>query len=345
MRVVERNEGVRTRYILTILIMAGLAAGLWWWTVGRGIAVSTVAPMRGTAVEIVYATGAVQPVRWAKVTSLIRQRIVEICDCEGEPVKRGDVLARLDDKEIRAQLHELRAREEFAKAELARTTELIARGATTTQAHEKALAEMRQVQGLLTVLRERVDQYTIISPIDGVVLRKDGRIGEIVEAGTILFRVGEPKPLEVEAEVNEEDIPRVQVGQLVLFRTDAFPGRRIEGKVREITPLGDPVAKTYRIRIDLPADTPLLIGMSVEANVVTREKENALLVPADAVQGSHVFVADGNVARRREVKVGIRGTRMIEILDGLTEQDRVISPAGDAIADGRHIRVTGKAPS
>lgn len=328
---------MRARHILTALIVLAIVAGTWWW-LKRGPEVSAIAPTRGTAAEIVYATGAVQPVRWAKVTSLIRQRIIEICDCEGHQVKRGDVLARLDDKEIRAQLHELRAREDFAKAEVARTTELIARGATTTQAHERALAELRQVQGLLTVLQERVGQYTIISPIDGIVLRKDGRVGEIVEAGTILFRVGEPKPLEVEAEVNEEDIPRVAVGQLVLFRTDAFPDRRIVGKVREITPMGDPVAKTYRIRIDLPDDTPLRIGMSVEANVITREKENALLIPADALQGSHVFVVDGHVARRREVKVGIRGTRAVEILDGLTEKDRVISPVTAEVTDGGRVR-------
>ena len=108
-----------------------------------------------------------------------------------------------------------------------------------------------------------------------------------------------PKPLQVVAEVNEEDIPRVAVGQTVLLRTDAFAGRRLEGKVHEITPMGDAVAKTYRIRIALPDDTPLHVGMSVEANVVTREKAGALLVPADAVQGQHVFVVDGNRVRRR----------------------------------------------
>lgn len=333
---------MRARHIAIVAVLLVLAAAAWWWMYGRGPVVSAVMPTRGTAVEIVYATGAVQPVRWAKVTSLIRQRLIDICDCEGEPVKRGDVLARLDDKEIRAQLHELRAREDFAKAEVVRTTELIARGATTAQAHERASAELRQVQGLLTVLLERVGQYTIISPIDGIVLRKDGRVGEIVEAGTVLFRVGEPKPLEVEAEVNEEDIPRVRIGQLVLFRTDAFPDRRIEGKMREITPMGDPVSKTYRIRVDLPADTPLRIGMSVEANIVTREKENALLIPADAVQGAHVFVVNGHVARRREVSIGIRGTRAVEIVDGLTEQDRVISPVSSAIADGRRVRLAEK---
>jgi RND family efflux transporter MFP subunit len=332
------NIDKRVVAIAALLLCAG---GLWWW-LGRGSQVSVVSPTRGPAVEIVYATGAVEPVRWSKVTSLVRQRIVEICDCEGQPVKRGDKLARLDDKEIRAQLHELRAREDFAKREVERTTELIGRGVTTTQAHERALTELRQVQGLLSVLAERVDQYIVTSPMDGIVLRQDGEVGEIAEAGSVLFRVGVPKPLQVEAEVNEEDIPRVQVGQIALFRTDAFPDRRIEGKVRELTPMGDPVTKTYRIRIDLPDDTPLRIGMSVESNIVTREKPDALLVPADALQGSNVFVLDGSVARRRMVKTGIRGTRAVEILDGLTAQDKVISPVPAGLAGGTRVHAVEK---
>ena len=96
---------------------ASPAAGL-WWRYGRGAEVAAVAAQRGTAVEIVYATGAVEPVRWAKVTSLIRDRIVDICHCEGETVAKGDVLARLDDREVQAQLQELRAREEFLQARI-----------------------------------------------------------------------------------------------------------------------------------------------------------------------------------------------------------------------------------
>ena len=120
----------------------------------------------------------------------------------------------------------------------------------------------------------------------------DGEVGEIAEAGQILFRIGVLKPLQVVAEVNEEDIPRVAVGQTVLLRTDAFLGQRLEGTVREVTPIGDPVAKTYRIKVALPDDSPLKPGMSLEANIITREKPGALLVPADAVQGSVVFVVD-----------------------------------------------------
>jgi RND family efflux transporter MFP subunit len=185
---------------------------------------------------------------------------------------------------------------------------------------------------------EKLEKYTIVAPMDGMVLRRDGEIGEIAEPGQILFRVGVPKPLQVVAEVNEEDIPRVVVGQAVLLRTDAFAGRRLDGKVSEITPMGDAVARTYRIRVALPDDTPVHVGMSVEANIVTREKADALLIPADAVLGSQVIVVASDRARRRQVEIGIRGTRSVEILSGLGEGERIASPAPVGLADGARVR-------
>jgi RND family efflux transporter MFP subunit len=319
-----------------LVLAAALVATLAWWRLGRPIEITTVAPVRGTAVEIVYATGAVEPVRWAKVASLIRDRIVDLCDCEGKTVAKGHVLAHLDDREPKAQLQELKAREEFAKREMERVTELLGRGVATTQAFEKLSADLRQIQALISVQLEKIDAYTIASPMDGVVLRRDGQI---------LFRIGVPKPLHVVAEVNEEDIPRVAIGQAVLLRTDAFAGRRLDGKVYEITPLGDAVARTYRIRIALPEDTPLHVGMSVEANIVTREKANALLIPADALVGSQVLVVAGGRAHRREVGIGIRGTRTIEVLSGLEEDERIASPAPATLADGSRVRARDSNPS
>jgi RND family efflux transporter MFP subunit len=296
-------------------------------------------PERGTAVEIVYATGAVEPIRWAKVASVIRGRIVELCDCEGEVVRKGDVLARLDDRQMQAQLQELRAREEFAKRELARVSELMGRGSATIQAHERVSTEMRQIQALISLQTEKINDYVITSPMDGVVLRRDGEVGEIAEVGQILFRIGVPKSLQVVAEVNEEDIARVAVGQAVLLRTDAFPDRRLEARVRQITPMGDANSKTYRVRLALPDDTPLRPGMSVEANIVTRQKPDALLVPAQAVQGSSVFLIEGGRVRSRTVTVGLRGTHQVEVVSGLAETDRIVAFGTTGLRDGKRVRV------
>ena len=329
----------KRRIVLLALLVVAVAGGAIAWRISQWPQVAAVAAARGTAVEIVYATGGVEPVRWARVASVIRDRIVEICDCEGKTVAKGDVLARLDDREVQAQMKELRARENFLKNEMNRVSELITRGAATTQAYERASMDLQQVQGLISVQTEKINDYTIVSPIDGIVLRRDGEIGEIAEAGQILFRVGVPTPLQVVAEVNEEDIPRVTLSQVVLFRTDAFPERRLEGRISEITPMGDVTAKTFRIKAALPDDTPLKPGMSVEANIVTRENENALLVPTDAVHDNAVFIVDGVRARKRAVTIGIRGTRAVEILDGLKDGERVVSPAPADLKDGARLRV------
>ena len=338
-----RRKARPPRRALLLALVTVVAAGVAWWRLGRAPEVAFAAPVRGIAVEIVYGTGAVEPERWAKVASVIRNRIVELCHCEGKAVAKGDVLARLDDREVKAQLEELRAREDFAKREMARVTDLLGRGIASTQAFERISSDLRQIQGLISVQLERLASYTIVAPMDGVVLRRDGEIGEIAETGQVLFRVGVPKPLQVVAEVNEEDIPRVAVGQAVLLRTDAFAGRRLEGKVHEITPMGDALAKTYRIRIALADDTPLIVGMSVEANVVTREKKDALLIPADAVQGQQVLVLNGDRVRLRKVEIGIRGARTVEVLSGLAEGERIASPMPAGLADGSSVRaVEGK---
>lgn len=316
-----------------------LAAVGSWWRFGSGPQIAAVAAVRGTAVEIVYATGGVEPVHWAKVASVIRDRIIEICDCEGRTVAKGDVLVRLDGRDVEAGLKELKAREDFLKREMSRVSELIIRGAATSQAQERAAMDLQTVQGLISVQTEKIADYTIVAPMDGVVLRRDGEVGEIAEAGQILFRIGVPKPLQIVAEVNEEDIPRVALGETALFRTDAFPEQRLEGKVSDITPMGDVAAKTFRVKIALPDDTPLKPGMSVEANIITREKPNALLIPADALQGNTVFVVDGARARKRDVKVGIRGIRMVEILSGLADGERVASPSAADLKDGARVRI------
>lgn len=329
--------------IIALLILVAAAAGAVYWYLGRPIVVTAARVERGSAAEIVYATGAIEPMRWAKVTPLIKGRIVERCRCEGKEVKTGDVLARLDDKEAQATLTELKAREGFSRREVERQSELIARNVTTAQAHERALSELRSIQALITAQTERLQNYKLVAPMDGVVLREDGEVGEIVDSLNVLYRIGLPRPLQVVAEVNEEDIPRVSNGMKVLLRTDAFLNQPLEGTVSEITPAGDPVAKTYRVKVALPDNTPLRIGMSVEANIVTREKADVLLVPSAAVVDGHVFVIEGFRAHRRKVETGVRGTRSTEIVNGVKEGDIVVASVPSGLADGTRVSITAAA--
>ena len=115
-----------------------LAATLFLAACGRGSEVGSAVARVGDAAEVVYATGVVEPVYWAKVTALQRKRIVEMCPCEGAAVKKGDVLARLDDIEERAVLSELEARLARLHDDVARTTTLVERNIVSRTARSSS---------------------------------------------------------------------------------------------------------------------------------------------------------------------------------------------------------------
>ncbi len=330
------------KIVRTLVVLAAVsAAGAAFWSYSRPAVVAAVAAKRGDAADIVYATGVVEPRSWAKVTPLLRERIVERCDCEGRRVEKGEILARLDSVQAEATLAELKARHKLAAAEHERQTVLVERNVMSQQALDRVRSEVGQAAALVAGQTARLENYVLRAPMRGTVLRRDGEVGEIAEPGTVLFWIGEPRPLRVVADVNEEDIPQVKPGQRALIRADAFPARTLEASVDSITPKGDPVAKNYRVYLALPDDTPVLIGMTVEVNIVTRVAPDALLLPVNAVQGNAVFLVEGDVARRRELAIGIRGTSELEVLSGLPEGARIIAPYPDKLADGARIRLQG----
>lgn len=327
------------RSLIALAMLVAAAATYWSFT--RPALVATVAAKRGDAAGIVYATGVVEPRSWAKVTPLIRERILELCNCEGTRVEHGQILARLDSAQAEATLAELKARHKLASTEHERLAALVERQVMSQQALDRARSEIGQAAALVAGQTARLENYVLRAPMRGTVLRRDGEVGEIAEPGSVLFWIGEARPLRIVAEVNEEDIPQVKIGQRALIRADAFPGRTLEATVDGITPKGDPIAKTYRVYLALPDDTPVLIGMTVELNIIVRVARDALLLPVNALQGNAVFLVEGDVAHRRELTIGIRGTSDVEVLSGLPDAARVIAPYPERLSDGARVRLQG----
>lgn len=313
-----------------------------WWFMSGGQTVRTVAPTRGNAAEVIYATGVVEPVLWAKVAALQRKRIVEICRCEGQTVTKGDVLVRLDDDEERAVLAEVAARLQRFRGDVERMRQLVDRNVTARTALDEKLTQVSEYEAKVEAQRDRIDLLKLKAPMDGIVLRRDGEVGEIAGTGVsdVLLWVGQPKPLRVVAEVNEDDISRVKLGHQTLLRHEGGRDRNLAATVDSVTPKGDPQTKTFRVYLALPDDTPLKIGMSVEANIIVAEAKDALLLPAEAVLENRIQVVVNGRAVRRDVVVGIRGTRHVEIRGGVTVEDQVVSPFRNDMASGTRVRAT-----
>jgi membrane fusion protein, multidrug efflux system len=336
-----RGDGsarVKLRHAVILVLVVVAVAAVASWYARQVPTLSTVEVVRGESAEAVYATGVVEPRHWAMVTSLIRERIVEECDCEGQSVAAGAVLARVHDQEAQAALVELQERLQLAEQEYRRLQAMAAQQAAAAQEVDRARTEVTRLHALVGAQRVRIDNHVLRSPMDGVVLRREARVGEIAEPGAALFWVGQPRPLVIIAEVNEEDIPRVAVGQRALIRSDAFADCDFESVVDNITLQGDPVTRTYRVRLRLPDDTPLMIGMSVDVNVIVRVVRDALIVPTLALQGDWVVVVEEGTARRRQIHTGIRGLQAVEVVSGLTEGTRIISPFPQGLPEGAPVK-------
>src|ERR1700716_1353295 len=295
----------------------------------------TVAPVS----EAIYGTGTVEPERWAKVVPLQRRRLVELCRCEGQAVKVGQVLGRQDDAEEVSALHELEINNEQLARDLDRAKRDRDKSDAAKTEYEQRSTQFEQCKSQIGAQKTRIDSLVLRAPLDGMVLRRDGEVGEIVGPTEVLFWVGPPTPMQVVAEINEEEITRIAAGQKAFLRSEAFSAQALRATVSQITPKGDPTRKTFRVYLRLPPDTPLRIGMTVEVNIIYREKTAAIVVPTEAVAADAVQVVSSGKIRRVPIAVGIRGSRNIEISGDVSKGTTVLSPARADLADGTRVRV------
>jgi RND family efflux transporter MFP subunit len=329
----SRNIVWRGLVIAGLGIVAAAAALVGYSYYSRPPAVKTSQAMVAPVSEVVYGTGIVEPVRWAKVVPLQRKRVVELCRCEGQSVSVGQVLGRQDDAEERAMLRELEIRRDQLERNLERAQTDRKNDKISSADYEQRDSQLKESNSRITAQRERINTLVFRAPMDGMVLRRDGEVGEIVGPTDVLFWVGQPTPMQVVAEINEEEITKVAIDQKVFLRNDAF-SQVLPATVSQITPKGDSTRKTFRVYLLLPRDTPLRIGMTVEANIVFREKKAAVVVPTEAMIGNTVQVVNGGRVQRIQVNVGIRGTRYVEIVGNVSQGTTVVSPARADLADG-----------
>lgn len=283
---------------------------------------------RGHLVQAVYATGEVEAVVSAAISPQISAKITEIPVEEGEAVTEGQVLAHIEDSVEQARLDEYRARMGYLEKEKERYEALSSKDYSSKSKYEKILSDYEAVKSQIESQEKLIERMHIISPMDGVVLERNVESGETVTSLDIIFYVGQPDNLRVTAKVDEEDIPLVKIGQRVLIKSDSFPDDVFEGTVKEITPRGDPVDKNFRIRVALREGSPLLIGMTVEVNIITAEAANALLVPASSVMDGKVWLVDGRTITPTKVKTGIANEEGVQILNGLQEgQEILLNPS------------------
>lgn len=332
----------RYGFFWTILALALVGAGGFLaWRLFGPVTVETAHPTRGPAVRAIYATGEVEPTVMLPIAPRTAGRLMELNVDEGHPVRKGQTLARLEDEDLRKSVDELEARARFAKTQLDRAQTLLDRGLGTVLERDRSRSEWQAAEAALARAQTLRSFMTLTAPADGQILQRDGEVGQLIPANQPVFYFSCCAPLRIEAEVDEEDILLVHPGQRVLIRAPALPNRVLDGAVEDITPKGNPVTRSYRVRIRFAGDDiPLRIGMTAEVNIIVEQRENALLVPATAVIDRQIWTVRDGRLHRQSVATGVASEAKIEIISGLAETDIVVVRPVNGLKEGRRARIS-----
>jgi RND family efflux transporter MFP subunit len=323
--------------------------------VGReNLAVATLSELRsGPAIS-----GSLEPQQAATVRAEVNGAVLQTYAEAGQPVRRGTLLARLEDAAVRdaylSARSGVRAAEsslELANRNADRTERLAQAGAVAQRDLESARVTAANADGTLADAKARLasaqqqlEHTTVRAPFTGIVSERQADAGDVVQVGGALFSLVDPTSLKLEASVPAEQIGRLRNGTTVEFTVHGF-ARRFSGKIERINPVVDPNTRQVRIYVSIPnGDRSLVSGLFAQGRVAT-EIKRAVAVPVSAIDSRGTSVSVHRVKAGRVVQVPVQlGMRdevaeMVEVSAGVTEGDTLLLGSAQGVAPGSRVRV------
>ena len=389
---------------LLILLVTGSSLG-WFGKKGNFKEVIVKEVALRDIVETVSATGKIQPEVEVKISSEVSGEILELPFKEGQEVKKGDLLVRVNPdliqsavnrsqasyQNVKAGLEQAEANLKQAKADYERSKALFDKGViskadwdSSIAAYETAVAgknsayyNVQSAAATVNEAKDNLNRTTIYAPMSGTISKLDVEEGERVVgtqqmAGTEILRVANLNNMEVEVDVNENDIVKVSIGDSTIVEVDAYLKKEFKGVVTEIAnsaagSLTADQVTNFKVKVRILEESykdltegkpenysPFRPGMTATVDIITKTKKNAVAVPISAIviktdtsatkkpYGSKaefeddeiqneeekfecVFIDDNGKAKLRVVKTGIQDDSNIEIISGLSKDDKIIT--------------------
>ena len=331
--------------ILLVLVLAAAAAYAFierpWEPKPLEVQVERV--VEGPFQQVLAVNGRIVAREAVTVRAAVSAQALDVLVAEGDAVEAGDILTELDKSQPNALVAQARAALDagiVSRTQAQATSDrAVALGEnaprSTREDAELALAaasnEVARLEAALEQTQSQLAQYTIVAPLDGVVLDRKVDRGMLVDPQTILFEIANTGELLVETDVDELYSSRIRTGLVALLKPvgDTVPK---SGSVVFASPTVDAATggRTVKVAFDEPVDLP--VGLTVNANIVVAETAAALTVPRGAIvtEGtlSHVLVVEGGIAVRREVRFSDWPADRVIVTEGLSEGDMVILDPG-----------------
>jgi len=276
----------------------------------------------------------------AKTSGVLLQLLAE----EGDTVKAGQVLARLDPERTRLELQRMEASLRKLEADYARSKELYARKLVATDAHERLRFDVDTQRAAWELAKLELSYTNIVAPISGVIAQRYVKEGNLIALNAPLFRIVGSERLEAVLNVPERELSTVRSGLPVTLRVDALPGMQFVGTIDRVSPVVDAATGTFRATAVFKAhDAQLKPGMFGRISVVYDQRRGSLAVPRVALLEEEgdpaVFVVKDDKVLRTPVVLGHVNGTYAEIRQGLSEGDQVVTAGKVAVRDGSKVQV------
>jgi len=260
-------------------------------------------------------------------------------------VKKGQLLARIDQDEARSRVEISRVALEETKLAFDRARRLFDDGLLSREEYDRAVSARDSSQASFDGNQILLDYTEIRAPFDGVISRRYIKLAENVGVNTPLFRITSFNPLLCPIQVPEQSLPLLSLGQRAHLVVEAWPNERFEAKVLRISPVVDAGTGTVRVTLEVEARGRLRPGMFASVYLETETRPNALVIPRTALAlesiGDTVYVAAGEAASRREVRLGFTEGDFVEVTEGVAEGEQVVVVGQDGLSDGTPVQVMG----
>lgn len=300
--------------------------------------------------SIVSATGTIKPVESVEVSSKITARVKQVLVKENDTVTQGQTVALLDGKDYETQKEQAEFTLQNAKIIYDRTNYLYNIGAKSKEDLDNAQYNYDTAQSKLEEAESNLSETVIVSPMDGVVIGEPVTDGTMAVQGnsnpTVIMRIADLSRKQIFAKVDETDIGSVRVGQKATFTVDAYNGKTFTATVSKISQTdmdnswnisnsssssSSSSAAVIYYSVTLDVDDPeglLMPSMTARVEIETANKDSALAVPLSALKtdknGTYVIVIkDDGTTENRYVETGIYGDEFVEIINGLSENEKV----------------------
>lgn len=316
--------------------------------VPAGTAVEVVPVQRMNMARSVSAVGTLRSENSVMLRPEISGRIVEINFAEGGKVKKGDILFRLDDSVVKAQLQQAQASLSLAQSRHRRAQELSREGFISKQARDEAASELQVQQAAVALHQAQLEKTAILAPFDGLIGLRNVSVGDYVSPGQDLVSIESVNPLKVDFRVPEQFLAGVYPGLPLSVSFDAMPGQVRQGEVGAISPVVDVGGRSLLLRASIPNDDDALRPGLFARVLLQLSDESVLAVPETALspsgQSQFIFVVRDAKAVRLPVAVGMRRDTMVQVSGEVLEGDQVIVSGLQKVSDGAAVRVVNAQP-